>query len=836
MIHRISIIAYTTLLSILLLFQYGCRSSETLSNSEPLMESQVISVDTDFSPPAAFTQYPIREFRAAWVATVANIDWPSEPGLPVEKQKNELIKLLNKAASLNLNAIIFQVRPAADAFYDSPFEPWSNFLTGRMGQAPLPGWDPLEFIIHESHKRGLELHAWFNPYRAGHPSNRSGYSPDHISKTNPEYVHQYGNFLWLDPGLPEVKEHTMNVILDVVRRYDIDGVHFDDYFYPYPSYADNAEFPDSLAWQRALDSGIELSRDDWRRENVNSLVQELYQRIKEIKPHVKFGISPFGIWRPGVPAFTNGFDAYSDLYADAKLWLNNGWLDYITPQIYYQMGQPAQPFPVMLNWWSEQNHHGRHLWPGLYTSRLWTPDRIWSTDELLGQIYTARAFPGVSGTVHFSMKTFMQNSAGVNQAITAGPYAQQSLIPASDWIPVRKPVKPELSLFDYGDFWRATFYTNQVEDLSLWVLRIKYDHGWESSIYPGHLSEVSFYGGSQKLRPQSAYLSAVNRAGVESDLAEIHFPDRTTPLQPMESGRVIKRSDWSHHKPSGIDANAIRRNITINDTLRFQDLTILTGRMMRSMAFPGRLLKVDMDGPDPDDQYRESITFELFRNELTETISMQPGQIRNWNGFQISLLNLDFENNLADFEIATTTSLSAGKVSMKETGNSAQRFRIRHNPFRIAVHSDSTLTDQAELSNSRDYLNAQFDSVTQSGNQWDLPFHFYIDHYGDIYEGRDRKYSGESFSRFDPRGTVTIKLLPFQPDSENEPFPEKQKDALVSLISQLILADDLEINQIFALEDLDSAVETETLLRTIIRDGSLQQMVIKKLGNQQDYD
>lgn len=832
MIHRESIIAFSTLLTFLFIFQLGCQSSETLSEKDPLIERMVESVETDISLPATFSQYPIREFRAAWVATVANIDWPSKPGLPVEQQKNELINLLNKASSLNLNAIIFQVRPAADAFYDSSYEPWSSFLTGTMGQAPLPGWDPLEFIIHEAHNRGLELHAWFNPYRAGHPADSSQISADHISKTQPCWVHQYGDFLWLDPGLPEVKEYTINVIMDVVRRYDIDGVHFDDYFYPYPSYGDNTEFPDSLAWQRALDLGVELSRDDWRRDNVNSMVQELYHRIKEFKPHVKFGISPFGIWRPGVPAFTNGFDAYTDLYADAKLWLNNGWLDYITPQIYYQMGQPAQPFPIMLNWWNEQNLQNRHLWPGLYTSRLWTPDRIWPTDELLGQIYTTRAFPGVTGAVHFSMKTFIQNSAGVNQAITSGPYAQQALVPPASWITSKKPDKPELSFYDYGEFWKTTFYTDQIDQLSHWVLRSSYDHGWESSIYPARLSEISFYGGEQQKRPKSIFLSAVNRTGLESDFAEVHLQEINRPLPLYENDSIIKRSDWSEHKPSGINANAIRRNISRNDTLRFHDLTMIPAMMMRSMAFPGRLMKVDLDGPDADDQYSESITIKLFRNKITETISMQPGQVRNWNGFQIALLNLDFGKNLADFEVATTASLSAAKVSMREAGNSDQRFKIPHNPFRIAVHSENVSVHPADSFNTVNYLNASFDSLAITGNDWDLPFHYYIDENGDIYEGRERKYSGKSLSSFDPRGTVMINLLRLEPGSQDEAFPKKQAEALVSLISKLMIADDLEIHQIFALEGLDSGAETSSNhLKAMIRDGSLQQLVIQKLGN-----
>ena len=349
-----------------------------------------------------------REFRAAWIATVANIDWPSEPGLPVARQKAELRRLLDQAAALNLNAVIFQVRPHADALYDSPHEPWSYYLTGAQGRAPDPAYDPLSFAVEAAHARGLELHAWFNPYRAGHPADTSALAPTHVARQHPSWVRTYGDYLWLDPGVPAARDHTHRVILDVVRRYDIDGVHFDDYFYPYPAYADGAPFPDSASWARARANGWSGSRADWRRHNVNRLVERVYRSIKETKPHVAFGISPFGIWRPDHPPGTRGFDAYAQLYADARTWLREGWVDYMTPQLYYRLDQYGYSYPEMLRWWIEQNEQDRHVWPGLYTSRVrMAGERHWPDAQILGQIYTARSHPGATGQVHFSLQALM---------------------------------------------------------------------------------------------------------------------------------------------------------------------------------------------------------------------------------------------------------------------------------------------------------------------------------------------------------------------------------------------------------------------------------------------
>ena len=320
----------------------------------------LFATDTTYVPTSVSLPAPVREFRGAWLATVANLDWPSEPGLSVAQQKAELTALLDHAAQLKLNAVILQVRPMADAVYASPLEPWSEFLTGRMGKAPQPFYDPLAFAVTEAHRRGLELHAWFNPFRVSLPpaQARSPAALNHLSRTHPELVRRYGNLLWLDPGEPAAREHVLSVILDVVRRYDVDGITFDDYFYPYPEKdvdGRNVDFPDDASW-RKFGAASGMSRDDWRRANVNQFIQNVDHSIHALKPWVKFGISPFGIWRPGWPKQIQGLDTYAKLYADSRLWLANGWLDYISPQLYWPVDQREQSYPVLLQWWSEAKH------------------------------------------------------------------------------------------------------------------------------------------------------------------------------------------------------------------------------------------------------------------------------------------------------------------------------------------------------------------------------------------------------------------------------------------------------------------------------------------------
>ncbi len=387
-----------------------------------------------------------REFRGVWVASVANIDWPSRPGLTAEQQKKELVAILDSCGELRLNAVIFQIRPMADALYESKLEPWSEYLTGTMGQSP--GYDPLAFAVEEAHRRGLELHAWFNPYRARHSSAKSPIAKNHITQTRPDIAKPYGTHYWMNPTHPDVQAHCLAVIRDVVSRYDIDGIHIDDYFYPYKE-KDAAgkiiPFPDDDTWEAYQKAGGRLSRDDWRRDAVNTFVQQMYTQTQKIKPWVKVGISPFGIWRPGHPEGIAGFDQFAELYADAKLWLNEGWCDYYTPQLYWPIAQEKQSFPKLLEWWRKQNTQKRHLWPGLYTSRVTGAEKGWKATEIRDQIALTRQMVEPPGVIHFSMKALVRNSGGIADELQK-TYAEPALVPETPWLAEGKapPAAPTL--------------------------------------------------------------------------------------------------------------------------------------------------------------------------------------------------------------------------------------------------------------------------------------------------------------------------------------------------------------------------------------------------------
>jgi uncharacterized lipoprotein YddW (UPF0748 family) len=428
---------------------------------------------------------PPREFRAAWIATVANIDWPSKPGLSTEIQKREATAMLDRLVELNMNAVILQVRPHGDALYDSAIEPWSSYLTGKQGRAPEPFYDPLEFWIAESHARGIQLHAWLNPYRADHPSNKGGIDPSHIAARMPEAVPALkgSGYRWMDPSVEAVQNQTLAVVADLLHRYDLDGIHFDDYFYPYPSYNNDEEFPDQANYDRYLAGGGTLNRSDWRRSHVDQLIRRLYEGIKAIKPHVEFGISPFGIWRPGYPESIQGFDQHESLYADARLWLREGWIDYFMPQLYWPIGKVPQSFPVLLGWWSEQNRYQRHLWPGTSVARLKGDP---GATELVNQIMVTRGMePQSPGLCLFSMKWIMDRENPLAQALVVGPYAAQALIPASPWLLEEDLETPTGELFSTANGLTMTFNSSDGRDPFLWLIRYRTRDRWHHVLLKG---------------------------------------------------------------------------------------------------------------------------------------------------------------------------------------------------------------------------------------------------------------------------------------------------------------------------------------------------------------
>ncbi|HYH14365.1 MAG TPA: family 10 glycosylhydrolase [Flavisolibacter sp.] len=420
-----------------------------------------------------------REFRAAWVATVANINWPSKPGLSTEAQQQEAIALLDFLQKHHFNAVIFQVRPQADALYNSSLEPWSYFLTGEQGKAPNPYYDPLEFWIEAAHDRGLELHVWLNPYRAHHVSGKE-ISDKSIVKTNPELVVKLKEgYYWMDPAKRGTQDRTTAVVIDLVKRYDIDGVHFDDYFYPYPSYNLNEDFPDDASWAAYQASGGKLSRGDWRRESVNNLIERLYTSIKAEKPYVKFGLSPFGIWRPGYPQSVEGFDQYEKLYADARLWWNKGWVDYFSPQLYWPINRVGQSFPVLLGWWANENTKNRHLWPGISVGRDTSLNTV---NETINQIMITRGMiPESKGVVHWSISSVTKNPK-LSETLLKGAYNKKALVPASPWIDAKAPEAPVVTTAVQGEKVIISWTPKVENDVFQWVVYYQYGATWNYEI------------------------------------------------------------------------------------------------------------------------------------------------------------------------------------------------------------------------------------------------------------------------------------------------------------------------------------------------------------------
>ena len=488
-----------------------------LSGCSPT-KNQRASIVTSDKPQA------MREFRAAWVATVANINWPSQPGLSTEAQQKEALELLDFLKAHHFNAVIFQVRPQCDALYQSSIEPWSYYLTGQQGKAPEPFYDPLSFWIEAAHDRGIELHAWLNPYRAHHKDGKE-ISDFSIVKKRPELVVKLKEgYWWLDPAQKGTQDHSTAVVMDLVKRYDLDGIHFDDYFYPYPSYNGGVDFPDSTSWAAYQQSGGKLSRGDWRRDAVNVFIQRLYREIKNEKPHVKFGLSPFGIWRPGYPESIEGFDQYDQLYADARLWLNKGWIDYFTPQLYWPINRIAQSFPVLLGWWSDENKLGRHLWPGISVGRDTSARTV---TETMSQIMISRGMlPESKGIVHWSISSVTKNP-NMAKGLIDGPYKKEALVPPTPWIENEPPSSPSFktefnsSTKQYNIQWTHP----QTSDVFRWVVYHQYGKNWTYTIIDRKQNSFivnSETGPANKLEAlKKIAVTAVDRNGNESEFKAI---------------------------------------------------------------------------------------------------------------------------------------------------------------------------------------------------------------------------------------------------------------------------------------------------------------------------
>lgn len=374
------------------------------------------------------------EFRGVWVATVDNIDWPSQGNFNTDSQKTEFIHLLDMHQRNGLNALIVQVRPCTDAFYPSQYEPWSEWLTGTQGKPPIPYYDPLAFMVTETHKRGMAFHAWMNPYRAEFNLSNSSISATHITKLHPEWFLTYGDKRYFDPGNKQAQQYVTAVVTDVVSRYNIDAIHFDDYFYPYR--IPGKEFPDEASYQQF---GKGMKKDDWRRSNTDSIIAKLSRAIKKENSTCQFGISPFGVWRtqekdPVEGSKTNGASSnYDDLYADILLWLKKGWIDYVAPQLYWEIGHRIAPYEVLLNWWSKHTY-GKQCYIGLGIYRAGTNAPWKDVNQLPRQIEALRNTPNISGMIFFSSKTFEKNPNGWSDSLRLNYFKEPARLPQMKWL------------------------------------------------------------------------------------------------------------------------------------------------------------------------------------------------------------------------------------------------------------------------------------------------------------------------------------------------------------------------------------------------------------------
>lgn len=396
-------------------------------------------------------RYAKTDFRGMWVASVANIDWPSKQGLSVQTQQQELVDWLELANENNFNAVVLQVRPTADTFWPSSQEPWSRWLTGTQGQDP--GYDPLAFAVNEAHKRGLQLHAWFNPYRVTMGKSLKGLAPTHPAKLNPEWVIRKDGKWYYDPGNPAARAHVVDTIMEAVEKYDIDGVHFDDYFYPYPG--SGKPFKDKASFQQY---GQGMSRGDWRRANTDALIKELSDRIGGTKPWVQFGVSPFAVWRnkatdPDGSATRAGIQNYDQLYADTRKWVREGWIDYIAPQIYWTRGFKIADYETITRWWAneidvaEANGHNVGLYVGEATYRAGTnTTRDWRKKNVLVQHRKfTRTFPQVGGAIYFSAKDVKADRRNTTTRLVNRYYSRPAIAPGfgnPTAAPPQAPISP----------------------------------------------------------------------------------------------------------------------------------------------------------------------------------------------------------------------------------------------------------------------------------------------------------------------------------------------------------------------------------------------------------
>lgn len=480
----------------------------------------------ELPPPVA------RELRGVWVTpldAMTGPDWPSRPGLTPDQQRAEFRRLLDQAKAMGLNAIVLHVRTAGDALYPSKLVPWSAFLSGTSGRGPSPAYDPLAFAITEAHARGMQLHAWFNPFRAMLPNFAGRAAATHVTRANPSWIRKYGSQTWIDPGEPAARARVLREFMDVVERYDIDAIHIDDYFYPYResrtvvkrvngrrvNVREDIPFPDATTWQK-YGQGY-ADRNDWRRANIDKFVEQMYKAVKAKKPWVQVGISPFGIWRSGTPPGVTGLDAYAEIYADARKWLREGWVDYMAPQLYWTLDGEQRRFTRLDDWWRTQNPKGRAIYPGLFAAQIAVRRQGWSVGEMPAQIERMRSVRELTdeanGHIHFRMSALQWNSSAIGQRMRTTVYAEPALFPAMPWLGGAAPSPPTVT----------SIITEAVEvaagdatPIAWWMVQsLGTDGRWRTTVLPGTLKRIAL-NTLGDLGGRRIAITAVDRAGQTS--------------------------------------------------------------------------------------------------------------------------------------------------------------------------------------------------------------------------------------------------------------------------------------------------------------------------------
>lgn len=473
---------------------------------------------------AVLAHNPKREFRGAWLQTVYQSQYARQS---TAQNKEYLSELLDRLQQAGINAVIFQIRPSADAFYESDIEPWSRFLSGTIGKSPSPKWDPLEFMVEECHARGMELHAWLNPYRVTTSKNEK-LPHNHIYHKHPERFVTYGGKIYFDPGIPENREYIERVVDDIVSRYDVDAIHFDDYFYPYP--IARKPFPDDKSYKKY---GKGMARDDWRRHNVDMLVEGVHKVISERKPWVRFGISPFGIWRnkssDARGSATSGMENYSALYADVLLWSKCGWVDYVMPQIYWEIENERAPYSVLVDWWAH-NANGRHLIVGQDVERTMAYKDIESSDstQLHHKMKQVRGYSSINGSCWWWGYIFADNHKGIVDSLTGDFYSTYALPPTYPWKSDKRPkavekLKCEGSIIS----WKEPKLHNKATDVSKYVIYYFPEgaiHDIEQSDAIIAITTECSYD-LEELQPGTYMVTAVDRLNNESKPEKLRISD-----------------------------------------------------------------------------------------------------------------------------------------------------------------------------------------------------------------------------------------------------------------------------------------------------------------------